>query len=69
MVVRDVPLNCTVAPETKPVPFTLKVKPGLPATADEGLIEVRVGALMLKVNVFDGEPQKPVVVDLAAVQT
>lgn len=42
VVVRLAPLNCTVAPLTKPVPFTVNVKPALPAVALAGESEVIV---------------------------
>ena len=42
VVVRFAPLNCTVAPFTKPVPFTVRVKPAPPAVALDGEREVIV---------------------------
>jgi hypothetical protein len=42
-VVRAEPFQKTVAPETKLVPFTVKVNEPLPAVVELGLIEVVVG--------------------------
>jgi hypothetical protein len=36
--------GCTAAPETKPLPCTVRVKAGLPAATAAGESEVRVGA-------------------------
>jgi hypothetical protein len=44
-VLNGVPLNCTVAPETKLVPFTVSVNAGLPAAAENGLTSEIVWAL------------------------
>jgi hypothetical protein len=52
VVVRLAPLNWTVAPLTKPVPFTVSVKAALPAVALAGESEVIVrfeGLLIVKV--------------------
>ena len=57
VVVRFDPFHRTTEPETKFVPITVSVKPGLPADVDEGLSEVVVGAgleaLTRKFRVFD----------------
>jgi hypothetical protein len=55
-VARAVPFQLTVEQEaevvpTKPVPFTVKVNPPLPAIVDVGLIEVIAGTGLLTVNV------------------
>jgi hypothetical protein len=44
------PLNCTLAPFTKPAPFTVSVNAAEPATAVEGDSELTVGAELLIVN-------------------
>ena len=47
------PFHCTVAPETKPLPLTVRVKPALPATMLAGDSEVRAGdagVMMVKVD-------------------
>jgi hypothetical protein len=49
-VVSAVPFQFTVEPETKLVPFTVKVNPGPPAVAQVGLTELIVGAALI-VNV------------------
>jgi hypothetical protein len=51
VVVRAEPFHCTVAPETKLLPFTVKVKPPLPAVTQVGLIEVETGTGLLIVKV------------------
>jgi hypothetical protein len=56
VVARAVPFQLTVEQEleavpTKPVPFTVKVNPPLPAIVDVGLIEVIAGTGSLTVNV------------------
>ena len=38
------PFHCTVAPWVKPLPYTVRVKPGAPAAAVGGESEVMVGA-------------------------
>ena len=43
VVVRFVPFHLTTEPEMKLVPFTVRVKAGPPAVADEGLRLVVVG--------------------------
>lgn len=43
VVVLEFPLNFTVAPLTKPVPFTVSVNPAAPASALVGEIVVIVG--------------------------
>ena len=46
-----VPFQFTTAPEAYPVPFTVRVKPALPAVTDEGLREVIAGpAVTVKVT-------------------
>src|ERR1700758_5024382 len=44
------PLKFTVAPDTKPTPFTVSVNAAEPATALEGEIELSVGTGLLIVN-------------------
>ena len=44
------PLNCTLAPFTKPAPLTVSVNAAEPATAVEGDSELTVGAGLLIVN-------------------
>ena len=44
------PLNCTVAPFTKPTPFTVRVKAAEPAVTPGGESEVTVGGAPLIVN-------------------
>jgi hypothetical protein len=39
-VVRAVPFQCTVDPNVNPLPFTVRRKPGPPAVAEPGLVEV-----------------------------
>jgi hypothetical protein len=51
VVVRAEPFHFTVAPETKLLPFTVKVKPALPAVTHVGLIEVVAGTGLLIVKV------------------
>jgi hypothetical protein len=62
-VASDVAFHFTVDVETKFVPFTVKVKPPLPAVTQLGLIDVVVGAglLMVKVTGFVMVPQLLVV--------
>jgi len=50
-VASDVAFHFTVDVETKFVPFTVKVKPPLPAVTQLGLIDVVVGAGLLMVKV------------------
>jgi hypothetical protein len=52
------PLNCTLAPFTKPAPLSVSVIAGEPATAVEGDSELTVGAGLLIVNdaAFDVPP-------------
>ena len=45
------PFHCTVAPETKLLPLTVRVKAGLPAVAPTGDRDARVGAAVETVNV------------------
>jgi hypothetical protein len=51
LVARGVAFHFTVEPETKLVPFTVKVKSALPPVVQVGLIEVVVGTGLLIVNV------------------
>jgi hypothetical protein len=51
VVVRSDPFHCTLAAETKLEPFTVRVKPGSPATAELGLIPVTDGTGLLTVRV------------------
>ena len=44
VVVREEPFHCTVEPVKNPLPFTMSVKPGAPATAVEGETEEMTGA-------------------------
>ena len=53
VVVLLVPFHCTVAPETKPEPFTVRVKPAPAATAVFGVRELIVGELTGGVVVDD----------------
>jgi hypothetical protein len=57
-VVRFAPLNCTVAPFTKPVPLIVRAKAAAPTAALEGEREVSVGAtlLMVKDVAFEAPP-------------
>jgi hypothetical protein len=50
------PFHCTVAPETKPLPLTVRLKAGLPAAAEFGLREemAGVGAAMVNVRLLEG---------------
>ena len=50
VVVLAAPLNFTIDVDTKPVPFTVRVKAAPPAVALVGEIEVSVGAGLLMVN-------------------
>jgi hypothetical protein len=50
VVTRFAPLNCTVAPFTKPIPLTFKVKAPVPTAALDGEREVSVGATFLVVK-------------------
>jgi len=55
---RGDPFHCTLAPNRNPVPYTARLKPGLPATIEDGvtcLIEGMSG-LMLKVTAFEAPP-------------
>src|ERR1700691_2653878 len=51
VVVFALPLNFTMEVDTKPVPFTVRVKPAPPAVAPFGLSKVIAGAGLLTVNV------------------
>jgi hypothetical protein len=51
VVASDVAFHLTVDVETKFVPFTVNVKPTLPAVTQLGLIDVVVGAGLLMVKV------------------
>ena len=57
--VRAEPFQSTTDPETKFVPFTVSVKPELPASVDVGEIEVVVGIGLLIVNVCAAEVPPP----------
>ena len=59
IVVSAVPLHLTVEPETKFVPFTVKVNCPPPAVAQVGLIELVVGTGLLIVNVCGFEVPPP----------
>lgn len=48
------PLKFTTEPETKFVPFTVSVKPELPAVVEVGLIEVVVGTGFVMLAVVVG---------------
>ena len=50
VVASAVPFQFTVAPETKLVPFTVKVKPGPPAVAQVGLSELIVGLALIVIT-------------------
>jgi hypothetical protein len=56
--VRLAPLNCTLAPFTNPVPFTVSVNAPEPAKTLEGDSEESVGTVLLTVKVaaFDVPP-------------
>ena len=57
LVVSALPFHWTTAPETKPVPLTVRVKAGPPAVAESGLSEVITWpAVMVKVALADGTP-------------
>src|SRR5262249_29093740 len=58
VVVKTVPFQRTVEPETKLVPFTVRVSPPQPAGYELGFSDVMVGTGLLMVNVtaFDCEP-------------
>lgn len=58
VVVRLVPLNCRVAPFTKPVPLTVREKAAAPTVALEGDREERVGdaLLMMKETAVEVPP-------------
>lgn len=47
MVGRGAPFHCTCAPDTKPVPFTVRVKAGPPAAAAAGLRVVMAGGALI----------------------
>jgi hypothetical protein len=53
------PLNFTAEPDTKPVPFTVRVKAALPAVALGGTIEISVGTGLLTVNAWGPEVPPP----------
>ncbi len=67
MVESAVPFHCTVAPERKLVPLTVKVNPVPPAVAEVGLrlVIVGVGALMGNATAVNGVPDKLTAVMLA----
>ncbi len=50
LVVSAVPFQFTVEPETKLVPFTVKVNPEPPAVAQVGLSELIVGAALIVIT-------------------
>ena len=57
VVLSDVPFQSTTAPETKPMPFTVKVKATPPAAAVLGLREVMAGpGAMVKVTPLEATP-------------
>jgi hypothetical protein len=58
VVVSPVPFHCTVDPETKFVPVTVRVNAAPPAVADVGESEVALGSglLMVKVRALDVPP-------------
>jgi len=58
VVVRFEPFHCTVTPDTKRVPFTVKVKAAPPAVLKDGVSDVSTGTglLMLKVAAPDVPP-------------
>ena len=58
VVVRFVPLTCTIEPETKLLPVTVNVNPALPAVTLDGEMAARAGTglLTVKFNVPDVEP-------------
>jgi hypothetical protein len=57
VVASAVPFHFTVEPETKFVPFTVKVNPAPPGVAQVGLSELMVGvATIVNVTAFDAEP-------------
>jgi hypothetical protein len=58
LVVRAVPIHCTMEPRTKFVPVTVKVKAISPGVAREGEREPSpgVGLLMVKVNALEVPP-------------
>jgi hypothetical protein len=57
VVASAVPFHFTVEPETKFVPFTVKVNPVPPGVAQVGLSELMVGvATIVNVTAFDAEP-------------
>jgi hypothetical protein len=65
IVVLLVPFHCTVAPETKPEPFTVRVKAALPAVAlfGESVVTVGLGRagtelfVLVATNTFPYEPE------------
>ena len=58
VVVSPVPFHCTVAPDRKPVPLTVRVKDDPPAVAETGLrlVIVGVGGLIGNVDEVDELP-------------
>ena len=64
VVVREAPFQRTVEVETNLVPFTVRVKPVLPAATQFGLIEVVVGTGLLIVKVKVALPVPPALVAL-----
>ncbi len=58
--VHALPSHCTTEPERKPVPFTVKVKPGPPAVTELGLTDVMEGGRTgVGVGVGFGVPPPP----------
>ncbi len=58
MVVSAVPFHCTVAPERKLVPFTVKTNPAPPVAAEAGLrlVIAGVGTLIGSIAAVEGFP-------------
>jgi len=57
VVASPVPFHCTAAPDWKPLPFTVNVNAGAPATAVLGLMLVMCGPLTtVKFATFDVNP-------------
>jgi hypothetical protein len=62
VVASAVPFHCTVAPDRKPVPLTVRVKPDPPAFAEAGLRLLMVGVGMLMGNVVTVDALPPLFV-------
>jgi hypothetical protein len=65
VVVRGDPFHWTVAPDTKPAPFTASTKAGLPAVPAAGLSVVMVSALIGNAIEFEAVEPPPVTLTLA----